>query len=243
MKTVENLDEVVEILRNTLIEQSELAPERVLNALSLTSTELDKLLDPEEPDEPIIPEEPETNLFVDDDIPILPPDEPETKPTQGETWDSIEQKDATMLFELLPINSTSSVSMEEGDYYNSSDLVCSPITICSPETIVGDVDIDESITYYKVYRLKLTIYGSDSSTIATNVASRMRSAKVRAGLYQSGIYIEQVTEPEIINEFKNNLIWLRNDIQVDIGVKYSVSQVAVDEQYETVNTIKIYRRK
>ena len=238
MKIVENLDEVVEILRNTLIEQSQLAPERVLNALSLTSTELDKLLDPEEPDEPIIPDEPTED---EDDIPIIPPDEPQ--PTQGEIWDSIEQKDATMLFELLPINSTSSVSMEEGDYYNSKDLVCSPITICSPDTIVGDVDIDESITYYKVYRLKLTIYGSDSSAIATNVASRMRSAKVRATLYQSGIYIEQVTEPEIINEFKNNLIWLRNDIQVDIGVKYSVSQVAVDEQYETVNTIKIYRRK
>lgn len=235
MKTVENLDEVVEILRNTLIEQSQLAPERVLNALSLTSTELDKLLDPEEP---IIPDEPAED---EDDIPIIPPDEPQ--PTQGEIWDSIEQKDATMLFELLPINSTSSVSMEEGDYYNSKDLVCSPITICSPDTIVGDVNIDESITYYKVYRLKLTIYGSDSSTIATKVASRMRSAKVRATLYQSGIYIEQVTEPEIINEFKNNLIWLRNDIQVDIGVKYSVSQVAVDKQYETVNTIKIYRRK
>lgn len=227
MKTVENLDEVVEILRSELIKQSELKPERVLNALSLTSTELDKLLEDDDDD----------NIVEEDD------DEYEDLDVQEEVWDSITQDDTTLLFELQPAFSTSAVSMEEGDFYNAKEVVCSSLTICSPNTVVGDVAIDNSITYYKIYRLKLTLYGSNSSSVALKLVGRLRSSKVRTDLYSSGIYIEKVSEPDIINEFKNNLVWLRNDVQVDIGVKYALSQVDVATEYEAINTIKIYRRK
>lgn len=204
MKTIENTDQLVEIVRNMLIAQSELSSERVLNSLSLQGVELDKLL-------------------------------------EEQIYNSIDQQDTTLLFELISLDSNSNVSMEETDSYNAKELTCSPFTICSPNTITGDLKLDTSITYYKMYQLKIILYGSSSSAVALQLAGRLRTSKVRTNLYSSGIYLEKVSEPDAINEFKNNIVWLRNDINIDLGVKYSIPQIDTDEAYDNVNKLIIRR--
>ena len=202
MKTIQNLDEVIVAIRQMLIQQSELSPDRVLNALSLEGTELDKLL-------------------------------------EEQIYDSISQNDTTLLFQLNTLPSESDVSMEEGDKYTARDQVCSMTTLTGSNTIVGDFVIDYSITYYKIYRLSVIMYGILSSDLAAKLVARLRSSNVRTNLYSSGIYVEEVSNPTVINEFKNNTVWLRNDIGIDLGVKYSVSQISLPETFKTVNTLNI----
>lgn len=202
MKSIQTLDELTLALRQMLIQQSELSPDRVLNALSLEGTELDKLL-------------------------------------EEQVYESISQNDTTILFQLTALPSESDVSMEEGDKYTAREQVCSMSTISGRNTIVGDFVIDYSITYYKMYRLAVIMYGLASSDLAAKLIARLRSGNARTNLYSSGIYLEEVSNPTTINEFKNNIMWLRNDFDIDIGVKYNISQISLPETFKTVNTLNI----
>ena len=208
MKALKNFKNLLKTLREALIAQSQLLPERILNALSLEGTELDKLL----------------------------------QDSQTE-YNSIEQEDTTILFELMALPSSSNVSMEEGDIYTARDLTCNDTTICSDDVICGDFVIDRSITYYKMYRLHLMMYGEDSSYTAAKLAGRFRSQETKSNLYSSDIYIETVSDPDVINEFKNNIMWLRNDLNIDLGVKIQVAQASLPSEYKEINDIHIIRRE
>ena len=207
MKTTTNINDVIVKIRNTLISQSQLPSDRVLNSLSLRGTELDELLSENE-----------------------------------EIYNGISILNTTLLFELRSIQSNSNVSMEEGDIYNSSDLMCSDSTICDPNTICGDTIIDRSITYYKMYELYIIIYGENGLDTAIKLASRMRSQEVRSNLYMDGIYIEIVSDPNMINEFKNDTMWLRNDISINLGLKFAIDPTSLPSEYKNINSINIIRR-
>ena len=207
MKTTTNINDVIVKIRNTLISQSQLPSDRVLNSLSLRGTELDELLSENE-----------------------------------EIYNGISILNTTLLFELRSIQSNSNVSMEEGDIYNSSDLMCSDSTIRDPNTICGDTIIDRSITYYKMYELYIIIYGENGLDTAIKLASRMRSQEVRSNLYMDGIYIEKVSDPNMINEFKNDTMWLRNDISINLGLKFAIDPTSLPSEYKNINSINIIRR-
>ena len=159
-----------------------------------------------------------------------------------EIYNGISISNTTLLFELRSIQSNSNVSMEEGDIYNSSDLMCSDSTICNTNTICGDILIDRSITYYKMYELYIIIYGENGLDTAIKLASRMRSQEVRSNLYMDGIYIEKVSDPNMINEFKNDTMWLRNDISINLGLKFAIDPTSLPSEYKNINSINIIRR-
>lgn len=159
-----------------------------------------------------------------------------------EIYNGISILNTTLLFELRSIQSNSNVSMEEGDIYNASDLMCSDSTICDPNTICGDTIIDRSITYYKMYELYIIIYGENGLDTAIKLASRMRSQEVRSDLYMDGIYIEKVSDPNMINEFKNDTMWLRNDISINLGLKFAIDPTSLPSEYKNINSINIIRR-
>ena len=161
---------------------------------------------------------------------------------EDSVYTSITQDNTTLLFTLNALPSESNVSMEEGTIFNGTDLTCSPASICSQDTLVGDVDIDTSITSYNMYQFKLMIYGNNSYEVATSLVARLRSTAVRTQLYSCGIYLSEIFTPETINEFKNNCMWLRNDVLINIGIKYSVSQISDTTPYAKTNTITIIRR-
>lgn len=159
-----------------------------------------------------------------------------------EIYNGISILNTTLLFELRSIQSNSNISMEEGDIYTASDLVCSNSTICNTNTICGDTVIDRSITYYKIYELYIIIYGENGLDTAIKLASRMRSQEVRSDLYMDGIYIEKVSDPNMINEFKNDTMWLRNDISINLGLKFAIAPASLPSEYKNINSINIIRR-
>lgn len=177
------VDDLEKILRQTLITQSELNPDRVLNSLSLYGTELDKLLS--------------ENVYV-----------------------SIEQPDTTMLFELKSRKSDADISF----------------------TSEEDND-DMSITYDKAFTLRVIMYGYSSSDIALKLTARLRTEEIRLQLYEQGVYLEKVSDPYIINEYKNETMWLRNDIEIDIAAKFDILPIHVDHDFASLSEINIIKNK
>lgn len=207
MKAIKDFNDIIKILRNTIIIQSQLPAERVLNSLSLEGTELDKLL-------------------------------------EESRYNSIEQEDTTILFELNSTpQSNSNVSMEEGDISTIKELTCGETILCDNSLLCGEEHIDRAITYYRMYNLHLVLYGQDSSFTAVKLSSRMRSQEVKSNLYAKGIYIESVSNPESINEFKNDIMWLRNDVTINLGVKFLITQVYLTPEYEKIKDIQIIKEE
>lgn len=201
-----NIEELNKVLRQMLITQSELSPERVLNALSVYGTELDKLL--------------EDNIY-----------------------ESIDRFNATLLFELSSRDATSDMSMEE-DTTVVDALTCSRYNLCNGLEVSDDLKVtDSSLTSYKAFKLNVIIYGIDSTTIAQKLFARFNSEFCRTLLYQQGIYLESVSQPAILNEFKNNTMWLRNDMTINIAVKQNISQITSDDDYEQLSAVTIIENK
>ena len=100
---------------------------------------------------------------------------------------------------------------------------------------------DNSISYFRSYRMHVMVYGSDSDNTANKLAARLRTEKVRNELLASGVYMEQVSEPVRITEFKNNIVWFRNDLNIDVACEVTITQVSTDADYASFDKINIIR--
>ena len=101
---------------------------------------------------------------------------------------------------------------------------------------------DNSISYFNSYRLHIIIYGNDSGNVANKLVARFRTEKVRNAILASGIYMESISEPFRITEFKNSIVWQRNDIDVDISCEISITQISTDPDYTSFDKINIIQR-
>lgn len=106
----------------------------------------------------------------------------------------------------------------------------------------SDVDVsmtneDSTITQYSSYDIRVSIYGDSSVTIATKVVARLRTAKVRNSLYESGIHVRSVEEVGSLHEFKNNVAWLRSDFIIHVDCEHEIEQIVDDSLVERLNII------
>ena len=127
-------------------------------------------------------------------------------------FDSYSPSETVIVFELLSRPSNSDVSYTE--------------------------EVDENIIYYKAYELKLYIYGKESTDVANNIVARFRTQLCRETLLENGVYLEKIEEPDKINEFINNVLWIRNDVSILINCKFTISQIKTDASFETLNELK-----
>lgn len=148
-----------------------------------------------------------------------------TLSTYGDTLDkflnctevnSYELSDVVLLFELISRNNDSDISFTEDD-------------------------LNDSITYNKSYTLKLILYGNNSSDVANKIVARFRTEKVRNSLYEEGVYIEKIEDPVSFNEFKNKVMWPRNDINILISCEFSFSQIEEDLNMNNLSKIQIIK--
>lgn len=206
MININDSNEINKYLRQVLITQSELSPERVLDALSVYGTELDKLLD-------------------------------------ESIYNSIDRTNATMLFELNTRTASSDMTMEENEVKVEA-LTCSNYVFCDDLKVSNDLKVlDSDITSYKAFRLNVIIYGDASTNIAQKLVARLNSEACRVQLYEQGIYLEKLSDPNTINEFKNDTMWLRTDINIDIAIKQNITQITLDNDYNIIDDVNIIKNK
>lgn len=131
-------------------------------------------------------------------------------------FESIDKTDCVILFQLFGRNSTNNKSMTEDN---------------------------NSITYYKSYEMKLILYGNDSVDYANKIAARFRTENCRNSLLNKGVYLEEITYPETINEFINGSMWIRNDISIYIGCKFIFNQINDTSKFEEISNLKIINKE
>ena len=178
MTNMASVKELNKIIRNHLIEQSELNQKNVLNAISNYGETLDKLI-------------------------------------ENQVFGSYQKTDVVLLFQL-----------------NSRDN----------DADISFTDSDDKIVYYKSYEIYITMYGDNSPNIANNIASRFRTQQVKNSLLDSGIYLEYISNPTIINEFKNKSLWIRTDLSIGIRCQFSISQIGKEDNFNVINTVNIINK-
>ena len=103
--------------------------------------------------------------------------------------------------------------------------------IDSQNTIMTqDFENDNLLTY--VYgTLKIIFYGQSSNLIATKFKARVESSEVRSLLWNEGINFDKITSIESIEEFINNTIYFRTDVNLAYSFRYDVNKITTYEDF------------
>lgn len=181
MISLSSVKQVVKLLRDEIIIQSELDSSRIGNGLSLYGDNLEKHLN-------------------------------------SQQVESYEGSDCFIVFELKTRESSSDFSKTEKNQLTE-------------------------MFYYRSYRMFLVMYGNDSPDISNNLTVRFRSEDVRDKLQNQGIYLEKVSDPYSTNDFKNGVMWMRNDIFIDITCKFTIKPVYDDSHFEDLSDLKIIKKE
>lgn len=133
---------------------------------------------------------------------------------EASVFDSYASQDTVLLFELVSRDLNSDVSF---------------------------TDSNNKIIYNKSYRLKIILYGDSSADVANKLVARFRTQKVRNSLQDLGVYVEKIMEPISLNEFKNGVMWLRNDFSIDISCQFEFSQISDDYDIDRFTKLDIIK--
>lgn len=164
-------EDIIKILRRTVIENSRVDGSRVLNALSVRGTDLSDVI------------------------------------SATQTY-SFAASDVFILFELL--------KDENGDNYVTPKDDNSMIAIAS-------------------YKYHLMIYGNGSDLCSQVLRTTFKQPYIAMDLRDQGIYIRTVSSGETINEFNNNTLLLRNDLEVEIEVAYILENITETQYFKYEN--------
>ena len=126
----------------------------------------------------------------------------------------------------------------------SSICVCDDLMLFELRTRDNDADVsmteeDGFVTYYKSYLIYIILYGNESANISSKLIARLRTSSVRLALQDEGIFIEEVKNDTSLNEFKNDVLWHRHDIEILISCKMSISQITPDPQIKELGELQI----
>lgn len=132
---------------------------------------------------------------------------PELNKTIDESiLDSITHDDCLLLFELFTNDTSNNVSFEK------------------------DAD---NITYYRSFRIQITVYGESSTNVASKLIARLRMEDSTMGLQDAGIHVESIQNSNTFNEFINGTVWLRNDFDIYISCELEVEKVSDIESFDS----------
>lgn len=102
---------------------------------------------------------------------------------------------------------------------------------------VSMVEEDGTITLYNSYKINLISYGLYSKTLMSILKARFESSIVRYDLHTEGIYLENVSNIESINEFVNETLWERSDLSIEFSCRLSILQNSNPLEFENLNSI------
>lgn len=120
--------------------------------------------------------------------------------------DSITHNDCLLLFELFTNETSNNVSFEK------------------------DTD---NITYYRSFRIQITMYGESSTNIASKLIARLRMEDSVMTLQDAGIHVESIQNSNTFNEFMNGTVWLRNDFDIYISCELEIEKVSDIESFDS----------
>lgn len=114
---------------------------------------------------------------------------------------------------------------------------CDELMLFELRTRENDADVsmtesDDTVTFYKSYTVYIILYGLNSATMMNKLIARMRTQAVRQALHEQGVYLEKVNNDMSMNEFINDTLWHRHDVEILISCKMSIEQVSPNIDFE-----------
>lgn len=131
----------------------------------------------------------------------------------GIVFDSFSQEDTFIIFELNKRDTSDTVNYSSGD----------------------------DIINYASYVMRLNIYGEDCDLLSRKLRSRLLSEEVRNNLYEKGVYIQNIPYPESINEYINEVMWEREDLEIEIAVRFNINKITINDPMESLGSLEIYK--
>lgn len=113
------------------------------------------------------------------------------------------------------------------------------VTPLSPGENWSETESDDSISFYHSYNVHVIVYGDDTTDLSSTLIARLRTEIVRSDFYESGIYLEDVTDITPANEYKANIMWLRSDFDIHIACKMNIEPVKTNNSFNELNTLTI----
>lgn len=104
---------------------------------------------------------------------------------------------------------------------------------------VSFTEVDDSVTYYKSFSVQITMYGDETDNIAPLLVARLRTEAARDNLFNQGVYLESVSNPTQLDEFKNGVLWKRWDFEINISVRFSIAPVYAQNPMKILNDLTI----
>lgn len=105
---------------------------------------------------------------------------------------------------------------------------------------VSETDENDNLTIYCAFNAHIIIYGDAAMLLAQKLIARLRSQVVREIFLANDVYIENVSEALQIEEYKNSVMWIRDDFELDIACKIKVADVIPNtpfSDYSEISTI------
>ena len=167
-----SVDEINKILRNNIIELSELSDKKVVNGYSIHGADLETQL----------------NKYC---------------------VDSYKPEDSYIVFELQPRDSY----MTETDY-------------------------DDNLTIDSAYRMRLFIYGNNTTSLVNKLVARLLTDENRLLLQNQGVYLENISNIENGTDFLNDTLFPRTDLDINIYCEQEISKTS--SEIDSLDTLNIF---
>ena len=84
------------------------------------------------------------------------------------------------------------------------------------------------ITMYQGYQVHIIIYGDDCRTLANKLIARLRTGRLGDIFRENGVQCYSVSNPESIQEYINEVMWLRTDFNIDLSCIMEIEPVSTD---------------
>ena len=115
-------------------------------------------------------------------------------------------------------------------------------TESNDNTVLEDDDLDSSDVINR-FRLLLKIYGNNSDSIAQKLLARFKMKSVLMNLYDQGIWVRNISFPETINEFINNTVWPRCDMEMNIVIRCKIDSITSTPYTEDFGRVIIAHKR
>ena len=89
--------------------------------------------------------------------------------------------------------------------------------------VISDDESNNNMMYqgdiYAAYKMHLIIYGDESEEIAVNLKSNLLMIDEKVKLHFSGVQITSISNITSVNEFKNEVMWQRRDMDISFAFR------------------------
>jgi len=102
---------------------------------------------------------------------------------------------------------------------------------------------ERHMTSIAPFKFKLYIYGNGGYVVSQNILARFKSPEVAYDVRDRGVHIKDISYPISVNEYLNDTLWIRHDMEFSIEVKFTINKLTKLAYFEIPPIVYIKENK